>query len=157
MANGDDDSRERGWCKCVSVILLVAVVVVVGNVEVISLNNEGNGVLFIVVKVVSAVELPLVRQMRLNGEVAIEEEEDVDEIMERASSSSQPSSLPMGLAWHSNGALQLRLVGLLMSISSSSSPTAAAFSSWCSNSSQRRFVPFVDERKIDMADRRLRG
>ncbi len=116
MANGDDDSRERGWCKCVSVILLVAVVVVVGNVEVISLNNEGNGVLFIVVKVVSAVELPLVRQMRLNGEVAIEEEEDVDEIMERASSSSQPSSLPMGLAWHSNGALQLRFVGLLMSM-----------------------------------------
>ncbi len=117
MANGDDDSRERGWCKCVSVILLVAVVVVVGgNVEVISLNNEGNGVLFKVVEVVSAVELPLVRQMRLYGEVAIEEEEDVDEIMERASSSSQPSSLPMGLAWHSNGALQLRFVGLLMSM-----------------------------------------
>ena len=99
-----------------SVILLVAVVVVVGNVEVISLNNEGNGVLFKVVEVVSAVELPLVRQMRLKGEVAIEEEDDVDETMERASSSSQPSSLPMGLAWHSNGALQLRFVGLLMSM-----------------------------------------
>ena len=131
LANGDV-SRESGWCKCVSVTLftLPVLLLAAGNVDVASENNELNEIVS-----TAAVELPL-RQMRLKGEANAYD--DADE-SDNSSSSSHPSSLPMGFAWHSNGALQIRLV-----MSSSAS------------NSQRRLVP-LDARKIDMAEDRLRG